>query len=89
MITFVWLSERGNPQTIGDASRHLYENTGDLRKMLENWGNSEYRNGYEETRGAYTYKFSEPDHWSIAKIEKLNHRGRVIRSQLLSMEVCI
>lgn len=89
MITFVWLSIRGNPITIGDASRHLNEYAVDLRKMLENWGAKNYPNGYEEKRGPYTYRFLEPDTWSIAKIEKLNHRKRVIRSQLLSMEVTV
>lgn len=89
MITIVWLSERGNPQTIGDAGRHLAEGAADLRRMLENWKGAKWIDGYEEKRGAYTYRFISPDQWSVAKVEKLNHKGRVIRSQLLSMEVTL
>ena len=89
MITFIFTSIRGDAITIGEASRHLNEDAVDIRKMLEKWATTEYKPNHTETRGAYTYLFTPPDQWGIATIDKLNHRRRVIRTQLVSMELTI
>lgn len=85
--TFVFTDTHGNPVTIGRAARHLFIEPRKLGNMLMDWERSGYEDGWMAQDKPGFYRFEGPDEWSVATIKKLNNQKRVIRTQLVSLEV--